>query len=547
MKNEENHDITNLTFDEQIKYCKNFSIMEMEDILIESSLSSKFFKYFKNKLDWKDVILYQTLSEEFIEEYIKYIDIEYLIINKKLSEGFIDKYIESFNDEVFKKVFLYQDFSIEFIEKYIEKIDNKLLWELMLGNKNIDEKFILKYKNKLVENKFDIDKIMINVTNLSEEFMELMIEEYNELDFYFLLRNQDLSMEFINKYQDKIINEDMWDTLEENQVLSEEFIDNNQDKLNWTNLSVWQKLSEEFIEKHIDLINWEEISINQKLSEGFIKKHYKNLDIGLIILYQDIDEKLINKYIKDSNKNIIGSLIGNKILTEEFMEKHKDDLDWYQVSITQNLSEEFIIKYMEYFSYKTISIYQKLSEEFIEKYIDELDIDLLSLNQDLSERFIEKNISKINFKKYSLNKYLNLKYFDRLDKKMLLDNILDMEFDDKKNTELYEKLILWDEYYFTLIPEQNRKLSLMKDVENENLFNNLIKNNLIENDDLKVIKELNKYLNKKLIGKKEREFFLNKSNKVIKKKVLQYISNFELLKRKLKKEKESNNFNDMIF
>jgi len=78
-------------------------------------------------------------------------------------------------------------------------------------------------------------------------------------------------------------------------------------------------------------------------------------------------------------------------LSEEFIERNKDLVNWYYISVYQKLSEEFIERNKDLMGWVWISQYQKLSEEFIERNKDLVDWVWISQYQKLSEEFIERN------------------------------------------------------------------------------------------------------------------------------------------------------------
>ena len=106
------------------------------------------------------------------------------------------------------------------------------------------------------------------------------------------------------------------------------------------------------------------------LSEGFIEKHADKVDWYWISEYQK--------------------------LSEEIIERHADEVDWDWISEYQKLSEKFIERYADEIDWKYISMYQKLSEEFIEKHADEVDWYWISACQKLSEEFIERYADVLN-------------------------------------------------------------------------------------------------------------------------------------------------------
>jgi len=74
-------------------------------------------------------------------------------------------------------------------------------------------------------------------------------------------------------------------------------------------------------------------------------------------------------------------------LSEEFIERNKDLVDWWYISTYQKLSEEFIERNSDLVNWEYISRYQKLSEEFIERNKDLVNWWYICENQTLSEEF----------------------------------------------------------------------------------------------------------------------------------------------------------------
>ena len=58
----------------------------------------------------------------------------------------------------------------------------------------------------------------------------------------------------------------------------------------------------------------------------------------------------------------------SSLLTEEFIDKYNDKLDWCSISIYQTLSEGFIEKHVDMVNWVGISQWQILSEEFRQKH-----------------------------------------------------------------------------------------------------------------------------------------------------------------------------------
>jgi hypothetical protein len=59
-------------------------------------------------------------------------------------------------------------------------------------------------------------------------------------------------------------------------------------------------------------------------------------------------------------------------LSEEFIEKFEDKVDWYWISFSQKLSEQFIEKYKDKVNWRLVNKYQELYPEFVAKHIDKI-------------------------------------------------------------------------------------------------------------------------------------------------------------------------------
>ncbi|MGL5689373.1 MAG: hypothetical protein ACRDD8_01025 [Bacteroidales bacterium] len=154
-----------------------------------------------------------------------------------------------------------------------------------------------------------------------------------------------------------------------------------------------------------DSVNWEHISKCQDLNESFLLKYKHKLQWNFILERgHDFSDNII-QYIKANNLDV-NTVSVSKIdrekasaihLSEEYIEKHKDTVDWVSLSKDQKLSEAFIRKYMNKVVWKLISRYQVLSESFMEEFQVRIDWDMISMYQKLSEEFILKHRHKVNW------------------------------------------------------------------------------------------------------------------------------------------------------
>ena len=268
------------------------------------------------------------------------------------------------------------------------------------------------------------------IENVEDKFMYIKKSEnikWEEIDL-----KENMSEEFISEYIDKL----NIVKISSYKYLSEEFMTEHKDLLDWRILTITQKLNNDFILLNMDVItddmisvmsftvflsmevltkyvhnslyvNWYNISEFQKLSEEFIEKHINELELTFLCTNQKLSEEFIRKYVKKNDLNLIFKY---QKLSEEFIKEliksnnvynsgyYKVKLIWGNIFRYQKLSEGFIEKY-KLFSLENINSiceYQKLSESYMRRNIEILKWEEISKHQKLSEEFIEENIDKMN-------------------------------------------------------------------------------------------------------------------------------------------------------
>ena len=131
-----------------------------------------------------------------------------------------------------------------------------------------------------------------------------------------------------------------------------------------------------------------------KLSEEFIEKYQDKVNWDNISQFQSLSEEFMEKHFDKLNSKLISEY---QVLPESFIERHKNGLDWDNISINQILSEPFMEKNHYLVNFYYISKFQVLSESFIERYWFKLDWFYIAKHQKLSEQFIERNLRFLDF------------------------------------------------------------------------------------------------------------------------------------------------------
>lgn len=109
-------------------------------------------------------------------------------------------------------------------------------------------------------------------------------------------------------------------------------------------------------------------------------------------------------------------------MDQKLVERYKELLDWKYVLQNRHFSGDFIDRNIDYFMWidktfsnfqlwNTISFYQpNLSDQFIDRFADQLDWELMSANQNLSEYVMLKYFNRINWEAVLSNKNIYLPY-----------------------------------------------------------------------------------------------------------------------------------------
>ena len=196
-----------------------------------------------------------------------------------------------------------------------------------------------------------------------------------------------------------------WEEITVHSKLSEDFIREYKEKLNLSSVIYHQKVSKDFLREimlECDDIFWRNFSSSDSINNTYFnefkhKIHWTNIldDRASSITVNEIEKYFydILNYITEKNAHTWekNSLSKYPYLTEQFIEKHSDWLDWGFISYYQTLSEKFIEQHKDKIDWYLISERQKLSEKFILKYKNKLNWQKLTMNENLAP-YIRKKI-----------------------------------------------------------------------------------------------------------------------------------------------------------
>jgi len=167
-------------------------------------------------------------------------------------------------------------------------------------------------------------------------------------------------------------------------------------------------------------LDWDDIFVNYDLSSQFIEENWHNFDWVNIFFYKKIIENLIERIdfenlkidkliFKNKNTNMIqlppqeylkgwwGFVSQQVKLSEDFMIKYQDYLDWHLITNSQPLTEEFIRKMIHKINWDMLSYWHNISEDFIREFQEKLNWEIMLECRIFSKEFEEEFKDKINF------------------------------------------------------------------------------------------------------------------------------------------------------
>ncbi len=324
-----------------LKYCVKYiysigfidciSVTVLYTICQNNTLDEEFIEQHIDTIFLKHVI-HPKLSEKFIEKHWKLLmgamDISRILRGRKLNKVFMDKYIGYNKHQLIKIIISECELDSEFVCSYYSNNYENIT---RYAYKYFNENFI---KNNI--HRLSIDIILGLCENLSEDFIEWFINEYNVYT-----RDQNHPQPKIIPVQ--FIQSDYLYTIKRCNVFRNGFN---------------QTVSNEFILKYAEQFSqaaWTDIFKNHTFSEDMILECVKYISVHIIYEYQNV------------SFNFIMGLFMNTISTPSGFRFDFDKILQYT-----NISEKDLRDYIHLFDKSEILKYQKISKTFAHELINDV-------------------------------------------------------------------------------------------------------------------------------------------------------------------------------
>lgn len=163
-----------------------------------------------------------------------------------------------------------------------------------------------------------VDEIA-TLTRLYQPSMEF-IEDYVEKVPLMNIKSK-LSNEFIDKYADKL----NWYGMIRYQEVSEEILDKYHERVDWEYASKYANLSEKFIREHEESIYFSELSVGNK-SNKFLKDYWNRLDFGEYLFWATEKDRIRILDIFEGQSRAISTII-EQLLSYTACNQYADEED----------------------------------------------------------------------------------------------------------------------------------------------------------------------------------------------------------------------------
>ena len=168
---------------------------------------------------------------------------------------------------------------------------------------------------------------------------------------------------------------------------------------------------------------WDNIISRQKLSESFLREYSEKFNPLYIIYYQTVSKDFVREIMTD-NEIFWRNLSSSRNINSTYFDEFRHEINWTCILddrkelLTIDMIEKYFFDIIEHVTEEgahpweitTISQYPHLTEDFMRKHKEWLDWDFLSVHQDMSENFIEEFEDRMDWHNISQHQKMSLNF-----------------------------------------------------------------------------------------------------------------------------------------
>lgn len=305
------------------------------------------------------------------------------------------------------------DFKLDFSD--VTKVELYHSAASYFGDSNLSEFYESVYKYEL--------------HNLESQIKQFYIENLHTIRWNYAINNPNLSDDFYEKYLPK----EHYPVLVNCKFITSDFIERHLNDLNWfesADMDLYKGLNSLRFHTELNMIRNNEAHVNgvkliirDNLDNDNTKVHTAACNFMKEVTNPILDYWYTSLLIVD---NVEGFVYGKSILhfaanaklSEDFIEKYKDVINWDYLSANPHLTMEFWSRHANKINMNHIWRNFHVTQEFASKHIDQVEKSAFSQNPNFSESFYEQHLDKIDwdvlFRNTGLSREFLAKYQDRM-------------------------------------------------------------------------------------------------------------------------------------
>ena len=283
-----------------------------------------YFERHMRELNWDKISIHKPIPVEFMRRF-RY-KLVWHLVNRwnSIPEDLIEELVKEY-DLSWAEVSEYQyEMSEDFIRKHIEDLTRFWLEE----NYIFSSSFMREFKD--VFNIWEYIRLGRADRDLLEEMKDDIIQQFDVEDWNYMAYN-DLPIYYFEVFRDQFD----WDEVSKSsRDITPEFLNKFGHYLHWETCLQYKYFKMKFIKKYMNRFkwNWRLLCGCQQLSEDFIRKHENEVDWEALTFSNRLPLKLI-----------------------EDMTYHFNERCWYNISARQRLTSDFVYAHLEQISLQGFS------------------------------------------------------------------------------------------------------------------------------------------------------------------------------------------------
>lgn len=131
--------------------------------------------------------------------------------------------------------------------------------------------------------------------------------------------------------------------------VSDNWLRENFQNFRWCDICEYKPMNESMLRELSDMIDWHAICEEQSFGKEFVREFQDHIGVNLMFSQKNYDEKFLDEVMMELegyDRNwTMSTICRTQKVSEQFLEKWLEEVDWNEVSKNQDFSEDFMRKH----------------------------------------------------------------------------------------------------------------------------------------------------------------------------------------------------------